>query len=65
MCTHGTNVIEHLSDTTKVLIKMIALLERVGNSFQSLIIILGMRSLHLLGLGDVVLQIPTCMFVGL
>lgn len=58
-------ILEQPRNTTQVLIKMVAFLQWTGNSLQDLFILLGVRFMHLLCLGDVVLQIATSVLVGL
>ena len=58
-------ILEQPRNTAQVLIKMVALLQWTGNGLQDLLILLSVRFMHLLCLGDVVLQIATSMLVGL
>lgn len=58
-------VLEQPRNTAQVLVEMVAFLQWTGNSLQDLLILLGVRFMHLLCLGDVVLQIATSMLVGL
>ena len=58
-------VLEQPRNTSQVLVKMVAFLQWTGNSLQDLLILLGVRFMHLFRLGDVILQIATSMLVGL
>lgn len=58
-------ILEQPRNTAQALVEMVAFLQWTGNSLQDLLILLGVRFMHLLRLGDVVLQIATSMLVGL
>jgi hypothetical protein len=55
----AADVVEQTGNTAKVLVKVVALLQRVADRLEHLLVLLGVLVVHLLRCGDVILQVST------
>lgn len=61
----GADILEKASNTSELLVEVVALLQGRGDGLENFLILLAMRILHLGRRSDVVFKVATRMFVGL